>query len=181
MPKLYTGDKMQNFNVVTSKGEHTTIFNISDGKPTILLALRWIGCSLSRLDIHDFSEFYPQFEENGVRVIVILQSSPETVTEHLNGLELPFTIVCDEKQDIYKTLDIHPAKNKLQFSMKGKSYTSGKRADAKKVGFSEGEVDGNPLQLPAFFYFDQYRVIIEAYYGKHPSDIPYVERFLENL
>lgn len=181
MPKLYTGDKMQNFNVVTSTGEHTTLFNISSGKPTIMLALRWIGCALSRLDMHDFTEYFHQFEENGVNVIVILQSAPETVSEQLGGLEVPFTIICDEKQELYKTLEILPAKSKLQFSMKGKHYTAGKRTEAKKLGFEEGPVEGNPLQLPAFFYFDQYRVVIEAYYGKYPSDIPYVEQFLENL
>lgn len=180
MPRLSNGEKMVNCDVVTAKGEETSLFALADGKPTVMLTLRHIGCPLTRLDIHEFYENYDEFVKKGVNLIIVVQSKPNIVMQTLGSKEFKFPIVCDEKCKIYEKLEIKPAKSQFHF-MKGKSETKARKAMAKQAGFEEGEKEGNPLQLPAFFYFDRYRMVTECHYAEYLCDMPTVKQFTDNI
>lgn len=180
MPRLFKGDKMPNFDVITMKSEKTTLFHLADGKPTIMLTLRHIGCPLTRLDVQEFCDNYDKFLEKEINVILVLQSSPVIVMEVMEGVEVPFPIICDEKQEIYKKLQISPAKTPLHF-MKGSSETRVRKSLAKQKGFVTGEKEGHSLQLPAFFYFDRYRIVTECHYAEYLCDMPTIKQFTDNV
>lgn len=180
MPRLFKGDKMPNFDVTTMKNEKTTLFHLSAGKPTVMLTLRHIGCPITRLDVQEFCDEYDAFVEKDVNVVLVLQSSPAVVMEVMEEQEVPFPIICDEKQEIYKKLQVSPAKTGLHF-MKGSSETRVRKSLAKQAGFVQGEKEGHPLQLPAFFYFDRYRIVTECHYAEYLCDMPTIKQFTDNV
>ena len=114
MAKLVKGDKFPNFTVNTAFENGLTIEKIVDGKPTMFMVLRYIGCTVCRYDVHMLTERYNEFAEKGVNVVVVMQSKPEIVQRDLAGGTLPFHLICDSKQELYTTLELNSMKDKSE-------------------------------------------------------------------
>ena len=54
-----------------------------------------------------------------------------------------------------------------------------KVADAKSMGLSHGEYEGNELQLPAMFIVDGNNKVIYSHYAKDGADIPRARAVLD--
>ena len=96
----------------------------------ILWVLRYIGCTVCRYDVHVLTERYNEFVEKGVNVVVVMQSKPEIVQRDLAGGTLPFHLICDEAQEIYKTLEINAAKDMAELLGDGMAKLQEKGAKA---------------------------------------------------
>lgn len=180
MAKINVGDKFPNFNVTTVNCDATTIKNLVGGK-TIILALRYIGCTVCRYDIHLLQKRYDELKAKDISVVVVMQSKKSQVLSDLAGNTLPFEFVCDYKQEIYKELEINPAE-----SMRGliagegtldkmKAYV----AKATEEGFVHGEYEGVEEQLPAYFVVDGDLNVKKAHYAQNLMDMPTVDDMLE--
>ena len=181
MAKLVKGDKFPNFTVNTAFENGLTIEKIVDGKPTMFMVLRYIGCTVCRYDVHVLTERYNEFTEKGVNVVVVMQSKPETVQRDLAGGTLPFHLICDEAQEIYKTLEINAAKDMAELLGDGMEKLQAKGAKAAEAGFVHGDYEGIEEQLPAFFYVDADLTIKEAHYAKGIMDMPTVDDMLAKI
>ena len=149
------------------------------GTRTVLLFLRYWGCTLCQLDIHLLKEGYDKIRFAGGQVKVVLQSAPENIAASTSSPDsLPFEIICDPQKLLYQRFDIQPAKSKL--GLAGKQALS-KLAAAEKLGLKHGLYEGDELQLPAAFIIDSDMQVLYTHYGKNAGDIPSVDQLAELL
>ena len=180
MAKLLKGEKFPDFTVDTHEKTGVKMSEIVDGKPTAILVIRYIGCTVCRYDVHQIETNYQKFVDAGVNVCVVMQSTPENVNNDLKrtNATLHFPIICDSKQEIYETLDIKPAESMEALIGGDMAGLQAKGALARQAGFSHGIYEGNEQQLPAFFFVDGDMTAKVAHYAKNIVDIPNVDEML---
>ena len=169
MAKLKVGEKMPDFSSVTvfDAEEKRLSDRVGEGK-TAIVFLRYYGCTLCQYDIHLYAENYKDIAGSNGKLFVVLQSKPETIRKTVSETDLPFEIICDPEEKLYKEFEINPAKNMLEL---GGVDVLAKIAKAKKL-FSHGEYEGEELQLPAAFVVEPDLTITYAKYGKNGADVP---------
>ena len=181
MAKLVKGDKMPNFVLDTAFENGVSFEKIVGGKPTMFVVLRYIGYTVCRYDVHMITERYDEFVKKGVNVAVVMQSTPAMVQKDLDGATLPFYLVCDDQQEVYKTLDISPAPDMPSLVGTDMAALQAKGAQAAAAGFKHGEYEGNEQQLPAFFFVDGDMTVTEAHYATTIVDMPTVDEMLAKI
>ena len=181
MAKLYADSIFPNYTVSTQFEDVTTIRKIADGKPLMLVVLRYIGCPSCRYDVHMLQVNYERFVEKGVSIAVVMQSTPESIRTALQDEPLSFPIICDPAYRIYNDLEIQPAKNREEM-LGGEEAVQKfmkKREAIQELGYTHGEYEGIEEQLPAFFYMDKELKVLTAHYAKGIGDMPTAEEMLK--
>lgn len=180
MSRLTTGGVMPEFTFVTpfetGRSLSETVGRVQ-GK-TALVFLRYYGCTLCQYDIHQFAQAKEAIGATGGQMLVVLQSDPALLAGQLKREDLPFDIICDPDQTLYKQFEIKPAESKLKLADPGTVLKIGK---AKAAGFEHGANEGDELQLPAVFVLDSARQITYAHYGVSAGDVPSPEQLAERL
>ena len=181
MAKLVKGDKFPDFTVDTHMKKGVKISQIVDGKPTALLVIRYIGCTVCRYDVHKIAVNYQKFVDRGLNVAVVMQSTAENVNKDLERTKetLPYPIVCDPEEKIYKELEILPAESMEALVGGDMAGLQAKGARAAQRGYVHGEYEGNEQQLPAFFFLAPDLTVKYAHYAKNIVDIPNVDGMLK--
>jgi len=180
MAKIIAGQKMPDFafNTPFETGRALAETARRTGGKTALVFLRYYGCTLCQYDIHQFAAQHDKIAAAGGQMLVALQSDPEKLAGELTKESLPFDILCDPGQNLYKEFDIAPAESQAKMA---DAATMGKIAKAKLAGFKHGDYEGDELQLPAVFVVDPELNVTYAHYGKTVSDIPTPEELAELL
>ncbi len=187
MARLVKGDKFPDFKVNTILGnqlnEGLTIKEITGGKPTMFWFLRYMGCPPCRLDVHLLTMKKPEFDEKGVNIVVVMQSKPEIVLRDMIDKTLPFHLICDTQQELYKTLELGERKPGWKDTMteEDKAKQRYKAGILNELGIVHGEYEGNEEQAPAWFYIDGDMSVIQAHYGKYTSDMPLADEALAKI
>ncbi|MBQ1237961.1 MAG: AhpC/TSA family protein [Oscillospiraceae bacterium] len=184
MAKLFVGDKMPNFTFQTESETGVTTEKVLQDGRTVFWVLRYIGCTTCRWDVHQISLNYDKFKEKGVQVYVVMQSDPAVVREDLKDSPIPFHIICDQDQEIYKTLEIRATETREERQPKTPEDIAKWQAKIEKVrasGFVHGKYEGNEQQLPAMFVVDPDGTVIYAHYAENSIDMPSVDEMLEIL
>ena len=184
MAKLFVGDKMPNFTFQTESETGVTTEKVLQGGRTVFWVLRYIGCTTCRWDVHQISLNYDKFKEKGAQVYVVMQSDPAVVREDLKDSPLPFHIICDQDQEIYKTLEIRATETREERQPKTPEDIAKWEAKIAKVrasGFVHGKYEGNEQQLPAMFVVEPDGTVIYAHYAENSIDMPSVDEMLEIL
>ena len=57
----------------------------------------------------EFNKLYEKFEEAGVDIKIVLQSTQEIIKEADKEIRLKFEIICDPQQELYKKFEIGAA------------------------------------------------------------------------
>lgn len=170
MAKLKTNDLFPDFLYSTP---YETDLNISEtikkADKTAILFLRYYGCPVCQLDLHELKENYFDLTDENTQLLVVLQSDPNNLKISLEKEPFPFTIICDPQQQLYHMLEIEPAKSMAKMVNANALL---KIAKAKSAGYKHGEYEGNELQLPATFIVNTNRMITYSHYGKSVADIP---------
>ncbi len=175
--KLEVGTTIPDITLHTHRGEDLSLMDVVQGnKKTVFLFLRYYGCTLCQLDLMEYKRRYHDFKDRGFEVVIVLQSTPEVIAA--GGANLPYIVVCDPKMELYKMLEIAPAKSKLGLASFGAIR---KIKAAKKAGFVHGAYEGEELQLPAGFIIDQQGKVMYSKYAKHLTDLPGVDEILMML
>lgn len=187
MAKLEKGAKFTNYTVDSVIGTEvvkgTTIEKIMDSKPTMFWFQRYMGCPPCRLDVHLLVMNYEKFVEKGVNIVVVMQSKPEIVLKDMVDKTLPFHLICDPTESLYKDLEIGSMEGKPELSPKEMEKMGMKMAMMKEGGeiYAHGEYEGNEAQLPAFFYVDKDMTVLEAHYAKNIADMPLAQEALDKI
>lgn len=187
MAKLVEGAKFPNYTVDSVLGTDvvrgTTIEKIMDGKPTMFWFQRYMGCPPCRLDVHLLVMNHEKFVEKGVNIVVVMQSKPEVVLRDMVDKTLPFHLICDPTESLYKDLEIGDMDKSVEMSDAEKAKMGMKRELMAAGGdlYAHGEYEGNEAQAPAFFYVDKDMTVIEAHYAKTIADMPLAQEALEKI
>lgn len=171
MGKLISGQNMPDFSYDTPFAKGKTLAQTAQsvkGK-TALVFLRYYGCTLCQYDIHLFAEHYAEITRGAGQLLVVLQSAPEVIAGQLKPGQLPFDIICDPQQKLYREFEIGAAASMIRLAG---FKTIGKMAAAAKAGFKHGAYEGEELQLPAVFVLTPDMKLTYVHYGKHASDVP---------
>lgn len=161
--------KAPDFYFMTPWTKGNNFYRCIGSKKSILLFLRYLGCTTCQLRIHNLINTYRKFQDKGAQIFVVLQSDPEIIKNKFTEGEIPFTIICDTDQYVYKLYNVRPLESKPdQFS----PNLLKKIEQARSKGFKHGLYEGNELQLPATFLINSQKKIEFVYYGQDYADIP---------
>lgn len=179
MERLSAGEVLPDFVFDTpfEKGCRLAEFAKRAGK-TALVFLRYYGCTLCQLDIHQLAENYEKITADGGQLLVVLQSDPETISGQMQRKDLPFDIICDPRQTLYRKFGIKPAASMMGM-MDAKTFV--KVAKAIASGYKHGKYEGNEQQLPAVLVVDDTCKLQYVHYGKSAADIPSVDELAKLL
>lgn len=180
MSRLQVGDKMPNFTFNTGYRTGVKMEDVLD-KKTVFWVIRYIGCTVCRYDVHLLASKFDEIKEKGVNLFVVMQSDPKHVQDDLKDTKLPFEIICDDKMEIYKTLDINPALNEEELVGADPTKLKSKSSAAREVGFGHGDYEGDELQLPALFMVETDGTVSYSHYGKDIVDMPSVDELIDML
>ena len=174
MPHLNKGDKMADFTYVTPYSSANRLSETVKKCPgrTAIVFLRYYGCRMCQLDMLDYAEQYEAIRAAGGQLLVVLQSNPAKLAAQIPAGSVPYQIVCDPEQKLYREFDIRPASSKE--TMKNES-TAAKAARIAELGLVHGDYEGEELQLPAAFVVDHDLNVTWAHYGQVISDTPTAE------
>ena len=187
MAKLEKGMKMPNFKLDTVFGteivKDVTFEQLVDGKPTFFWFQRYIGCPPCRMDVHLLSVAHPEFVEKGANIVVVMQSKPEIVLRDMIDKTLPFHLICDTEQELYKALELGERKPGWRDTMteENKAKQQYKAEILNEMGIVHGEYEGNEEQAPGWFYIDEDMTVIEAHYGNYTADMPLADEALAKI
>lgn len=187
MPKLKAGDIFPNYKVCSVLGTEiipeSDIKTIMGGKPTMFWFQRYIGCPPCRLDVHLLTVNYEKFVQKGVNIVVVMQSKPEIVLRDIVDNSLPFHLICNPDESLYKDLEIGDMSKDSPMSDKDKEKLGMKMEMMKEGGklYEHGDYEGNEAQAPAFFYLDKDMTVIEAHYASNIADMPLAAEALEKI
>ena len=176
--RLKEGQSLRNFTFDTA---YETGLNLKDflaGRNAALVFLRYYGCTLCRYDLHLFAEGYGRIREAGGELLVVLQSSPETLRAEDVPSWFPFPILCDPGCVLYEAFDVRPARSPEAM---GGGNTAEKIAAAKAMGLKHGTYEGDELQLPATFVFRNDLTLTCVRYGENVGDVPSAEELARLL
>lgn len=171
MAKLEIGQIMPDFDYVTPfTAGHTLAETAAKAPKTALIFLRYWGCPLCQYDIYLLAQAYDEITAAGGQLFVVLQSDPKGLADQLGAPDkLPFAIICDPDQKLYKDFCIAPAASMAKMA---DLKMVGRIIKATKLGFKHGAYEGDEQQLPAAFVVDGDRKILYAHYAKSVSDMP---------
>ena len=180
MAKLNVGELMPDFTYETPFAQGLTLSETAaKAKKTALIFMRYYGCTLCQYDIHQLYMHYNELIAGGGQILVVLQSDPKKLADDLKTPEaLPFPIICDPEQKLYKDFSIEPAASKAKMA---DVKVMAKIAKATAAGFKHGDYEGDELQLPAAFILDGERKLTYVHYAKTVGDMPEVDELVELL
>ena len=136
---------------------------------TALVFLRYYGCRMCQYDMRQFEEKYPLIAGTGGQLLVVLQSTPESLRRQTEPEELPYDLVCDPEQRLYRMLEISPAASRETLV----DEKSAKKMEMiEKTELRHGDYEGNELQLPAVFIVTPRRELTYVRYGVSAGDVP---------
>lgn len=171
MKKLEVGQLLPDFEYVTPFSEGNSMAETAAAaKKTALVFLRYWGCTLCQYDIHLLAQAHADICANGGQMLVVLQSDPARLAKELGSAgKLPFDVICDPEQKLYKAFGIEAAASMAKMA---DLKMLGKAIKATKAGFKHGEYEGEEKQLPAAFVVDNGCKLLYAHYAATVSDMP---------
>ncbi|MCR5795837.1 MAG: redoxin domain-containing protein [Solobacterium sp.] len=183
MTKIKANDVFPSFTFSTAMKDCLDTQDVCRGRKTVFWVLRYIGCTVCRYDVQLLSERYQEFTDRGAQVFVVMQSDRKHVLDDLAATDtvLPFEIITDPEQQIYRLLSIEPASSMEALAEGVMEQLREKARQARLRGFSHGDYEGNEQQLPALFIVDPGMVTRVAHYAQNIMDMPSIDEVLAML
>ncbi len=174
MPKIEINSIIEDFYFDTPFEKNVSLSNLVKkvkGR-TVILFLRYYGCTLCQMDLHNLIKDYSYVKDLDSQIIVVFQSKPEIIAQNTKKSDIPFEIICDPDMLLYKKYEIKPAESKLNM-VDPKSLFKVTKAIA--FGYKHGEYEGEEQQLPATVIIDSSRKVRYVHYGTSVGDTPNVQ------
>ena len=181
MAKLSQGDAFPALPVNLLYGGEAVTTDLFTEPKTVIWALRYIGCTVCRYDIHVAATRYEEVKAKGAKIVFMLQSDKDLLAEELKEAPLPFDVICDPEMKIYKELEIEPAQSMEALVGDRLDDLKAKGAAAAACGFSHGKYEGNEQQLPAMFIVGADGKVEKAIYAETIVGLPTLDELLEIL
>ncbi|MHB8910206.1 MAG: redoxin domain-containing protein [Syntrophales bacterium] len=168
---LNVGDAAPDFDFETPWKDPSTLYHVLNDGPVILIFLRYLGCPVCQMEMAKIRNDMKIASKRKMTVLVVLQSSIDTISDSCKEDDWPFRIDCDPRARIFKRYCVeaggivtylHP----LGLLAATRAIFLGKR---------HGTFEGKETQLPAAFVISSERIITFSYYGKRIDDVPSLE------
>ncbi|KAK8842802.1 hypothetical protein M9Y10_025668 [Tritrichomonas musculus] len=149
------------------------------GKKTAIFFLRFYGCPVTQVILKNIREKLQEqvlMNHPDTKVIVYVNSSEENYKK-LNGADLsslPFTLKFDLKGEIYKELNIRPAKE-MKYLLDPPAKESIELAEDVGIKHLGSEPESCQLQRPATFIIDDEGKVLYSKYGHGAASVASLE------
>lgn len=103
------------------------------GRKTLVAFMRNAGCPVCNFQVHELLQQSDSLQKKGIDVVLIYQSSPETLITYLEQDKYPFTFIPDPGNDLYQLFSVKRSMGKVFKGMfneaigkmtKGKNYSN---------------------------------------------------------
>lgn len=175
---LQKGDLFPNFTYVSYDGSTKNLYAETGSNPSVILFLRYIGCTKCRLDVHELLASQKQIQQKGIRLFVVFQSEAARVRQEVQAV--PFEIICDPGQELYRRFGVTAASSTEElldlkhFAEEHQKFQKAKEA----LGVAHGVYEGNELQKPAIFVLNEEKKIIFVHYARSLMDMPLAAKWI---
>jgi peroxiredoxin Q/BCP len=167
-----------NFTATTVEGK---TFNLSDlrGKKIFLAFYRNGACALCNLRVHELSLRQKDFDNAGIAMVAVFESSIEDMQPYVGKQELGFTLLSDPDGKLYEMYGVKSSPELVNRVMT--SGTANNRvAEAGKAGFKLTPQEGsNFFRIPADVLIDKDLNIVKIHHCDEIINHLPIEEILE--
>jgi peroxiredoxin len=164
MPKVRTGNRLADHQLTAIDG---TIVPVPDPAGMVhLQLLRFAGCPICHLHVHQLAGRHEEIRANGIREVVVFHSEPALLREYQN--DLPFDVIGDPEKRLYSELGVETS---VRSVLHPGAVAAGVVGLIKGASFKAGVIaPENRLSMPADFLIGVDGTVLAAKYGRHAND-----------
>ena len=192
--KYQTGSTITDFSFMTPWDGEKTFYSAGSGRKKVLFFLRYYGCTVTQLKLHELNAYRGKFYDAGAQLYVAMQSSVETVRSKIKKEDVDYEILCDPDGTLYRLFDI--GYSHLGYFTKGMTTfppgvtpptqkywdkLQGMIDEASAIGITHDLYEGDEQQLHAIFVLDENNRALFAYYAEDVADFPSFDELLGYL
>ena len=175
--RLKPGDRAGDFDTQDLEGRRITLKDYA-GSRLLLSFHRYASCPLCNLRVHQLIRNQDRFNDQGLQVLAVFQSPPESIIKYVGRQKAPFPLVADPQHVMYRAYGVETSWG--GFVKGGLRVVSLTRALG--LGFRPGHMEGRIALVPADFLIGPDLTINHAYYGRDIGDhlsLPAIEAWLQ--
>ncbi len=139
--------------------------NSLQGKKVYLAFMRFAGCPICNLRVHELLKNAEAFKEKNIQVLLVYESPASRMREYLEGESYPFTFIADPENRLYDLYSVETSWSKLFSSMfhgmMGKFF-AGNKLFKKKIA-----MDGKNNRMEAEFLISEKGTLSIAHYSAY--------------
>ncbi len=138
------------------------------GSKVLLAFMRFAGCPVCNLRVHELRKNADRFKKQNIKVVLVYESSKETMREYLKDEAFPFTFIADPQNKLYDLYSVEKSLGKLLSSLfKG---MMAKVQAGQKLYKKKPTDDGKVTRMNAEFLIDAGGKIVKAHYAEFLGD-----------
>lgn len=100
------GSHAPDFNLTAHTGEQVRLSDFRGKKNVVLFFVREFDCPQCRTHVAQLGRLYPQFQETGATVIVILGNNLERTQAYASLTNAPFPVLSDPDRQVYLVYEL---------------------------------------------------------------------------
>lgn len=171
--KLAKDVKVPNINTIDVVGNKVKLNKLlKDNDKVLICFFRPVWCPICNQRTHELIERYGELKKKGIEVIAIYPSNEETMARYVKDSEIPFIVISDPDEVLYKKYAIERSKEKMKasFAVDGiqEVLEEGKKLYAGKSYPKKGEK--YDAIINADFLVGSKLVLELGYYGEYVGD-----------
>jgi peroxiredoxin len=182
---LKEGSKVPNFVTKDVLGNKIKLNKVLKKSNVLITFLRPAWCPICNARTHELIEYYKEMQEKGIEIIAIYPSSEEELKGYVKDMDIPFTVIADPDEVLFKLYGIERSAAKYKRTMEEESALKDMKKGQelyKKNGNDYGGLrEVTAAIIPADFIISQSKIIKTAHYGNFVGDHIAVKNIEENL
>ncbi len=132
----------------------------------LLSFLRYSSCALCNLRVHQLIQHYPVLTQLGCEVIVVFESTRESITQYVSRQQAPFSIIADPQAQLYDRYGVQSSEAKVMANLGTTEKQKQMVQAAAAIGYALHRDEGdNFFRLPADFLIGPDQKIRAAFYS----------------
>lgn len=170
---LEMGDKVPNFTTKDVLGNKINLKKTLKNSNVLLTFLRPAWCPICNARTHELIRNYEALKAQGFEVIAVYPSTAEELKGYVNDLSIPFAVIADPEEELYRLYKVERSKEK--YNRVGKEPKALKALKEGQELYKKHGNDYGGLQqvkepiIPADFVLEKDK-IKQAYYGAFLGD-----------
>ena len=165
--RLQARQAARDFSVVDVNGWPVSLASLK-GRKVLLMFMRHVGCPVCNRRMHELLEQADYFQAHNLTVVAIYESTPALMQQYLAGQTVPFTMVPNPDQGLYRLYSLEVSGTKAMASVL--HGVVGKANQGKKLFSRAIESDGNRNRIGAEFLLDEQGTVAVAHYHRYIGD-----------
>ena len=145
-------------------------FSLNDlkGSKVLLSFMRFAGCPVCNLRVHELLKEQKALEQQHIKVVLVYESSKESMLEYLQQEKYPVTFISDPENKFYKAYGVE--KSFFKFFSSFFRGAMGKVIKGDKLFKNKPGIDGDIRRIGADFLIDEKGKIEIAHYSRFMGD-----------